>query len=271
MPTDQHHTLDPAAGETRAPALDALPETTNEAKRALRRMERLSTLGATDAIDLLQQAAQNRLTADYLASQGDRTAPRHCLADAAALEQDAADILDPVSHATGPVQIGRGGELATGMAMMQPFLDTVRTHPDMLVHEASRDRMRLASNAGALEMALDVSETIQAANSLEKMLAHELAAVHVLMMKNAATAASFATSAADRTLSMSQRQTANVEAARSTNAAARASEAFQRGLLTVDRIRNGGRQVVTVQHVNVNAGGQAVVAGAVQPRGGVQK
>ena len=36
---------------------------------------------------------------------------------------------------------------------------------------------------------------------------------------------------------------------------------FQDGMATLDRIRRGGRQTVTVQHVNVGPGGQAVVAG----------
>ena len=40
--------------------------------------------------------------------------------------------------------------------------------------------------------------------------------------------------------------------------------AFQQGLLTLQRLRTGGQQVVTVQHVQVNEGGQAVVAGKVR-------
>jgi hypothetical protein len=38
---------------------------------------------------------------------------------------------------------------------------------------------------------------------------------------------------------------------------------FQQGLLTLQRLRTGGTQRVIVQHVNVNEGGQAVVAGEV--------
>jgi len=44
---------------------------------------------------------------------------------------------------------------------------------------------------------------------------------------------------------------------------------FQQGLLTLQRLRTGGQQVVTVQHVQVNEGGQAVVAGSVE--GGARK
>jgi len=51
------------------------------------------------------------------------------------------------------------------------------------------------------------------------------------------------------------------------NVAARLMEAYQRAALTLLRMRTGGRQVVTVQHVNIS-GGQAIVAGAVSATGG---
>jgi hypothetical protein len=143
----------------------------------------------------------------------------------------------------------------------------VRIRPDWLVHDVSRERMELADKAGGLTLGVDVAETIRAGNSLEKMLAHELATVHVLKMENAATAATFTAKAADRNVPLPSRQIANIEATRSTNAAGRASEAFQRGLLTLDRLRNGGRQNVVVQHVNVETGGQAVVAATIGKQG----
>jgi hypothetical protein len=43
--------------------------------------------------------------------------------------------------------------------------------------------------------------------------------------------------------------------------------AYQAGMLTLQRIKTGGNQVVTVQHVNVGAGGQAMI-GNVQAGGG---
>ena len=51
------------------------------------------------------------------------------------------------------------------------------------------------------------------------------------------------------------------------NTAARLMETFQRGAMTLDRLKNGGRQTVVVQHVTVKGKGRAVVAGAM-PRGG---
>jgi hypothetical protein len=57
-----------------------------------------------------------------------------------------------------------------------------------------------------------------------------------------------------------------VEACRLTNSAARLMSVFQDGLLTLQKLRTGGNQTVTVQHVNVESGAQAVI-GNVQTRG----
>ena len=48
------------------------------------------------------------------------------------------------------------------------------------------------------------------------------------------------------------------------NASARMMDTYQRALLTLERVRNGGKQTVVVQHVTVAGGGQAVVAGQVE-------
>jgi hypothetical protein len=61
------------------------------------------------------------------------------------------------------------------------------------------------------------------------------------------------------------------EATRSATAAARLMDSVTRGALALDRLRNGGRQFVTVQHVNIAGGGQAVVAGSVATGGGGAK
>jgi hypothetical protein len=241
-------------------------DVTPEEAAAIKRMERLSRQSAANAVWMQQEAAEKLSHADYLASNGDNVGSQLDCEDAARLERDAADILDPLTHTTAPIEICRGGELATEAGMMQPYIDIVRTYPDWLVHTASRDRMRLAANAGALEMGLDASVTINASNSLEKMLAHELAAAHSLGMRMIAGAGEELAAYANSGHKFPHR---SIEAARMANTAARLMDVYQRGMLALDRIRNGGRQVVTVQHVNVAAGGQAVVAGNVgHPEGG---
>ena len=54
---------------------------------------------------------------------------------------------------------------------------------------------------------------------------------------------------------------ANIQGTRLAGAVARMQASFQQGALTLQKLRTGGRQVVTVQHVAVHDGGKAVVAG----------
>ena len=237
--------------------------TPDQAAAAMARMARLSRMGTADAVWMNQRAAEARSYSADLAAGGDKFGASCELANADKLELDASDVLNPVFHTTASVAIGHGGEMATGAAMMKPYLDTVRSRPDWLVHDASRNRMELADGADALAMGLDAAETIQARNSLEKMLSHELAGAHSLAMRMM--------SAAGNDLAAYQKtghqyQHRSIEACRMANASARLMDSYQRGLLTLQRMRNGGRQVVTVQHVNVSAGGQAVVAGSLANR-----
>jgi hypothetical protein len=64
-------------------------------------------------------------------------------------------------------------------------------------------------------------------------------------------------------------QAHSVEAARLAHAAGKLMGAFADTVLTVQRRRSGGKQVVQVIHqqVAVSAGGKAIVAGAVKGRG----
>ena len=76
------------------------------------------------------------------------------------------------------------------------------------------------------------------------MLAHQLAAAH---------------KAALDLLAKSAAQHDTVERARLANTAARLMSTFQQGLLTLQRLRSGGQQLVTVQHVHISDGGQAAL------------
>jgi hypothetical protein len=98
-------------------------------------------------------------------------------------------------------------------------------------------------------------------NSLEKTLAHQMAAMHSLGMPLLADAGENL-----RVYKRTHQPHRSVEAGRMANMAARLMDVYQRGLLTLDRIRNGGRQNAVVQHVNVATGGQAVVPGTVDNR-----
>ena len=162
-------------------------------------------------------------------------------------------------------EVGAGGELIPASIMGEnsralELADTVRD-PNYITVDASRDRLELANEAGALETALDAAESIGAGNSLEKMLAHQLAAAHRSAMKMSAEMNRRVEYLAH--VRGEEQERANIQATRLASASARMMTAFQQGLLTLQRLRTGGQQVVTVQHVQVNEGGQAVVAGTV--------
>jgi hypothetical protein len=123
--------------------------------------------------------------------------------------------------------------------------------------DASEHRAHAATKAGVLSAALDAAASAGAETSLEKMLAHQVAAAHHAGMELLGRVAE------DGGLGPSLPP---VERARLTNAAARLFEVAQGGCLTLQRMKTGGKQTVVVQHVTVSEGGQAVV-GALIPGG----
>ncbi len=123
-------------------------------------------------------------------------------------------------------------------------------HPNMISVGASGQRMEAAQEAGVLQTAVDAAESALAGNSLEKMLCHQMAAAHHAAMKLVTWGTT--------------RHLPPVETVRLTNAAARMMQVYQEALLTLQKIRTGGKQTVTVQHVQVSDGGQAVIAGSVK-------
>jgi len=220
---------------------------------------------AGDAVRAQARARKKRVVAVEMREEwGDPTGARFEEMEAAEMEAAAARALDPLSHVTHRLEPGNGGELLVATKEVhakKPFIvDTVRQRGDMLAATASLERLDLAGEAGALTLAVDAAESIQAQNSLEREMAHQMAAAHALAMKMIGASreelAAYANSG-HRHPHRSQ------EAARMANTAARLMDAFQRGLLSLDRLRTGGRQTVVVQHVTVTDGGQAVVAGAV--------
>ena len=128
------------------------------------------------------------------------------------------------------------------------IVDTLQ-NPNMVNVIASEHRVDLAACVGSrvAETAIDAAESVQATNSLEKMLCHQMAAAHRAAMKMTA-----------RSLDLSG---VPAEMARLSNAAARMMQVYQEALLTLQKFRTGGKQTFVVQHVQVSGGGQAVVAG----------
>jgi hypothetical protein len=222
---------------------------------------------AAEAVRQKTRARRKRATASIMRDEwGDHTGARFELLEAAEMDARADAALDPLSHTSVAPHQGRGGEMVVETQANRRdrpwIIDTVKDRPDMLAADASVARLDLAAAANTLTMAVDAAESIQAANSLERMLAHQLATAHHLAMTLAARAGDFAGGIKSWDPHIRQ-QLQSIEAARMAAASARMMETFQRGMLTLERFRNGGKQTVVVQHVAVGDGGQAVVAGTV--------
>ena len=153
--------------------------------------------------------------------------------------------------------VGAGGELSIPAEEIGDDWGLKETvdNPGRDTVAASRARLGLLVETDIVNLGIDAAATIDARNSLEKMLAHQMAAAHRMSMKFLRRA--------EQELHRQNDPEAVLEANRCSNAAARMMKAYQEGLLTLGRMRTGGRQVVTVQHVQVSDGGQAIVAGAV--------
>ena len=123
--------------------------------------------------------------------------------------------------------------------------DTLKD-PDQVAIEASKQRTDLLLQApfDLVAMSVDAADTIGARNSVEKMMAHQMALAH---------------QSAFRFMERAQRMQDTVEQARLANTSARLMQAFQQGLETLHRLRTGGSQKVEVKHVHVNRGGKAVI------------
>ena len=192
------------------------------------------------AIRKLQTAAdyESRDTSKMTTSEAEWT-KRNALE----ARQEAEALLDP-----GELVKGVSETVQTDMSDSgRPWIvDTLR-HPNSISVAAAEQRLLCADMAGGvLESAVDAAVSAGASNSLEKMLCHQLAAVHHAAMLLVGRSCS---------------NLDPVDKSRLANAAARMMDVFQTGLLTLQKIKTGGKQVVVVQHVQVSEGGQAVVAG----------
>jgi hypothetical protein len=170
--------------------------------------------------------------------------------DIASSEMMAADAFQQ----TTTIKLIAGGEV---LPEHDPQLVDTLAAPCVIALDASVNRLELISAMGTdvTAMALDASDTIGAANSLEKMLAHQLAVCHDSAMRYV-TKASLERDA--------------LHSVRMMNLATRSMETFQKGLLTLKRMRANGEQRIMVQHVDVREGGQAVIGQLAPGRGGAK-
>lgn len=168
-----------------------------------------------------------------------------------------ADKSDALFHKEVVPEKVAGGEAVYERSPVPSWGVNTLADPDVVAIDASVHRLKLLDRMGTdcAAMALDVADSIRAENSLEKMLAHQLAVAH---------------KAALEIVDKATFQQDVGEKARLLNLAARMMETYQKGLLTLDRIRSKGEQRIVVQYVNVKDGGQAII-GNVSREGGGRK
>lgn len=204
--------------------------------------------------------------------------PDHAMEAAVAqADQTEARVLQVLG--AGECPTGAGGEIVPfgdGFTRTATYKDTVKA-PSLVTAEASRARLDLADNAGVLPAALDIADTIEARDSTERNLAAQMALLHKLIMKSGALAIS-CLERAEGCIQAKDREIHTIQANRMVNTVARASAEHQAAMLTLQRVRSGGKQNITVTHIQntqVNDGGKAIIAGggpgAIHTRGGTEK
>lgn len=155
-----------------------------------------------------------------------------------------------VEESSPQVITGAGGE---ALPKDDPALRDTMQNPTTTALDASAERLRLVSQVGVdcVALALDASDTAQPSNSLEKALSHQLAALHVVSMNY---------------MSKANLQQSPEIAVKTMNLSLRAMDVYQRGLLTLKRLKSNGTQQIVIKHIDISDGGQAVI-GNLPPRG----
>jgi hypothetical protein len=206
--------------------------TAERAAHELRTAEKLTQRQPRDLVD----AQFNRIEAARAYEESKRllTPPRHLVGSAAT------ELVPPLEYPG----------CAPSMARLS-YTNTL-LEPNVISVDAAEQRATLATHAGSLSSALDAAVTAGAKNSIEKMLCHQIALSHHHGMKLFGV------------LENSIRPLPPAEQVRLGNLAVRLFECCQSGALTLQKLQNGGAQRVIVQRVNVEPGGQAVVAGQIE-------
>jgi hypothetical protein len=115
--------------------------------------------------------------------------------------------------------------------------ETLQSGADFINLDASNERTKLVSDLNCLDIALDAAESINAKNSLEKMLMHQAAACHSISMD-------LLRRAQERSYKSykyldGQKKETEIQA-KLINAAARLMDIYDRKMRTFQKLRNGG-------------------------------
>lgn len=135
---------------------------------------------------------------------------------------------------------------ALGEALRERRCEITNRLANAVAQDANAHRLDLLDRIGtdAVALALDAENAMRPENSMERMLVHELAVAHKTALE---------------LIGKGMLEADPVERARTLNVAARFMDTAQRGLLTLQRLKTGGAQNITVHYATVGEGGQAIV------------
>jgi hypothetical protein len=185
------------------------------------------------SVDMQLQAQRRRA----LASEYDPIRRDFELGLAQRMQEEARELLTPAQ----PLQIGLGGEIIPCAQDDLPGLESTLREPDLLSAQASQQRAELLERAGVLELGIEAAQQLQAGNSIEQMLTHQMAAAHRRAM----------------TLLAESEQTKDAQVAcLKIKTATRMMNAFAQGAITLRRLQLG---VTPHQIQQVHVAGNAVV------------
>lgn len=209
------------------------------------------------AIEKLQEAKNEEELARIATSYGQKYS---CSATAEKAFKEADELLSLDS----PLKITTGNEALPPEPQdytqddFYGIRETLDSEADFINTDASNLRVELLSELNCLAAGVDAAQSIDAKNSLEKMLAHQMAVCHKLSLD-------FISKAENQsriTYKNLEATNKNIEVtAKLANISVRLMNTFNNSLRTFQKLRTGGKQVVTVQHVNISDRGQAIVAG----------
>ena len=149
------------------------------------------------------------------------------------LDREAQALLTPRE----PLQTGLGGEIIPQLEDDMPGLELALKEPDLLNLGASEQRAQLLEQNKVLELGIETAQDAQAEGSVQKMISHQMAALH---------------SRAMTMLAESQTTKFPDIAIKKARAAARLVDAFSRSALTLQRLQSGCGQTIQVQYMQVN-------------------
>jgi hypothetical protein len=178
----------------------------------------------------LQRDAQRRRA---LAPKYDSVRRDFDLGLAQEMDKEAQVLLTP----SETLQTGLGGEIIPPAGAGLPGLESALKQPELLDLEASVQRSDLIERAGVLELGIETAKDNRAVGSVQKMISHQMAALHRRAMTM------LAESEACKIPEIS------IKKAR---ASARMVDAFSRCALTLQRLQSGGGQTIQVQYMQVN-------------------